>query len=364
MDDSLSQTAEACPLIENLILSSCVSIDLNGLSSLHCLHKLALLDLSYTFLTNLKPVFDSCPQLKVCVVSLLYYLNHFFSTCHIANEKPWPSMFTMWFWHITAGLLHILELLCSVILFENTCDELIQCIAFIYWGVCSSSFSCYLSKILYFEVYSTRTIGNTYFNESLKWLFSDLMHSYWQILKLSACKYLSDSSLDALYREGALPMLVELDLSYSSIGQTAIEELLSCCTNLVNVNLNGCTNLHQLVCGSDDCSSGDMPVDVCPPDSAPVRSEEISERSDRLLEVLNCTGCPNIKKVIIPSMTTYLRLSKINLNLSTNLKEVDLTCSNLYTLNLRYYHCAFLYRPRFYDVLFTYSIYLYLSQQL
>nr|AAM01146.1 Putative F-box protein family [Oryza sativa Japonica Group]AAM44890.1 Putative F-box protein family [Oryza sativa Japonica Group] len=162
MDDSLSQTAEACPLIENLILSSCVSIDLNGLSSLHCLHKLALLDLSYTFLTNLKPVFDSCPQLK--------------------------------------------------------------------------------------------------------------------ILKLSACKYLSDSSLDALYREGALPMLVELDLSYSSIGQTAIEELLSCCTNLVNVNLNGCTNLHQLVCGSDDCSSGDMPVDVCPPDSAPVRSEEISER--------------------------------------------------------------------------------------
>uniref|UniRef100_A0A0E0IRT4 F-box domain-containing protein n=1 Tax=Oryza nivara TaxID=4536 RepID=A0A0E0IRT4_ORYNI len=218
MDDSLSQTAEACPLIENLILSSCVSIDLNGLSSLHCLHKLALLDLSYTFLTNLKPVFDSCPQLK--------------------------------------------------------------------------------------------------------------------ILKLSACKYLSDSSLDALYREGALPMLVELDLSYSSIGQTAIEELLSCCTNLVNMNLNGCTNLHQLVCGSDDCSSGDMPVDVCPPDSAPVRSEEISERSDRLLEVLNCTGCPNIKKVIIPSMTTYLRLSKINLNLSTNLKEVDLTCSNLYTLNL------------------------------
>uniref|UniRef100_A0A0D9XJD5 F-box domain-containing protein n=1 Tax=Leersia perrieri TaxID=77586 RepID=A0A0D9XJD5_9ORYZ len=218
MDDSLSQTAEACPLIENLILSSCLSIDLEGLSSLHCLHKLTLLDLSYTFLINLKPVFDSCPQLK--------------------------------------------------------------------------------------------------------------------ILKLSACKYLSDSSLDALYREGALPMLVELDLSYSSIGQTAIEELLSCCKNLVNVNMNGCTNLHQLVCGSDDCSSGDMPVDVSPPDSAPVRSEEISDKSGRLLEVLNCTGCPNIKKVIIPSMATYLHLSKINLNLSTNLKEVDLKCSNLYTLNL------------------------------
>ncbi|RCV42924.1 hypothetical protein SETIT_9G254500v2 [Setaria italica] len=215
-DDSLSRMAEACPLIEHLILSSCLSIGIDGLSSLHCLHKLTLLDLSYTFLISLKPVFDSCPQLKV--------------------------------------------------------------------------------------------------------------------LKLSACKYLGDSSLDALYRDGALPLLVELDLSYSSIGQTAIEDLLACCTNLVNVNLNGCTNLQELVC--NDCSSVDMPVDFSHPNSAPANNEEISEQSGRLLEVLNCTGCPNIKKVVIPSMANFLNLSKINLNLSTNLKEVDLTCSNLHSLNL------------------------------
>ncbi|KAL6883720.1 hypothetical protein ACP4OV_011134 [Aristida adscensionis] len=218
VDDSLSRMAEACPLIEHLILSSCLLISIDGLSSLHCLHKLTLLDLSYTFLISLKPVFDSCPQLKV--------------------------------------------------------------------------------------------------------------------LKLSACKYLIDSSLDALYKEGALPMLVELDLSYSSIGQTAIEDLLACCTNLVNVNLNGCTNLQELVCGTDDRGSADMPVDFCAPDSELVKSGEISGRSGRLLEVLNCTGCPNIKKVVIPSVANYLNLSKINLNLSTNLKEVNLTCSNLYTLNL------------------------------
>uniref|UniRef100_A0ACD5TPF6 Uncharacterized protein n=1 Tax=Avena sativa TaxID=4498 RepID=A0ACD5TPF6_AVESA len=218
MDDSLSRTAETCPLIEHLILSSCLSIDISGLSSLQCLHKLTFLDLSYTFLINLKPVFDSCPQLKV--------------------------------------------------------------------------------------------------------------------LKLSACKYLSDSSLDPLYRERALPMLVELDLSYSSIGQTAIEELLACCTNLVNVNLNGCINLHELVCGSEYHWSIDMPVDVCLSDSAPEKTKEINGRPEYLLEVLNCTGCPNIKKVVIPSMANYLNLSKINLNLSTNLKEVDLKCSNLYSLNL------------------------------
>lgn len=153
------------------------------------------------------------------------------------------------------------------------------------------------------------------------------------MLKLSACKYLGDSSLDALYRDGALPLLVELDLSYSSIGQTAIEDLLACCTNLVNVNLNGCTNLLELVC--NDCSSVDMPVDYIQPNSAPANNEEISELSGRLLEVLNCTGCPNIKKVVIPSMANFLNLSKINLNLSTNLKEVDLTCSNLHLLNLR-----------------------------
>jgi hypothetical protein len=72
VDDSLTRMAEACPLIEHLILSSCLSIGIDGLSSLHCLHKLTLLDLSYTFLINLKPVFDSCPQLRVSLSVFLF----------------------------------------------------------------------------------------------------------------------------------------------------------------------------------------------------------------------------------------------------------------------------------------------------
>ncbi|KAJ3702504.1 hypothetical protein LUZ61_006209 [Rhynchospora tenuis] len=212
VDGSLSGTVVDCPLIEQLTLSSCLAIGDDGLYSLSCLDRLTLLDLSYTFLYNLQPVFDSCSRLKV--------------------------------------------------------------------------------------------------------------------LKLSACKYLTDSSLDALYKQGALASLLELDLSYSSIGQNAITELLANCTNLVNVNLNGCTNLHELVCVSPDAMSID---DSCPSNSG---NKDADMKSERLLEVLNCTGCPNIKKVVITSGANCLHLSKINLNLSTNLKEVDLACSNLSILNL------------------------------
>nr|XP_029123787.1 F-box/LRR-repeat protein 15 isoform X3 [Elaeis guineensis] len=66
VDDSLSMTAASCPRIESLILSSCLSIGFGGLSSLHWLRRLTLLDLSYTFLMNLRPVFDTCSQLTAC----------------------------------------------------------------------------------------------------------------------------------------------------------------------------------------------------------------------------------------------------------------------------------------------------------
>lgn len=74
-DDCLSATASSCPLIESLILMSCPSIGLTGLYSLCSLPKLTMLDLSYTFLTNLEPIFESCLQLKVhsTIVEVLFY---------------------------------------------------------------------------------------------------------------------------------------------------------------------------------------------------------------------------------------------------------------------------------------------------
>lgn len=79
MDESLSTTTFSCPRIESLILSSCLSIGSDGLSSLHWLRRLTLLDLSYTFLMNLQPVFDTCLQLVVSLfntVSILLSYTH------------------------------------------------------------------------------------------------------------------------------------------------------------------------------------------------------------------------------------------------------------------------------------------------
>ncbi|XP_020100177.1 F-box/LRR-repeat protein 15-like isoform X1 [Ananas comosus] len=210
-DGSFSRTAASCPNIQSLILSSCTSIGADGLSSLCWLQQLTLLDLSYTHLMSLQPVFDNCLQLK--------------------------------------------------------------------------------------------------------------------ILNLSACKNLADSCLDALYKEHALPSLRELDLSYSSVGQTAISHLLSCCTNLVHLNLNGCTNLRDLVWGSSNSHSCEDLVEICP-------SNSITKENEHLLEVLNCTGCSKLEKVFIPSMSNCFHLSKLSLKLSVNLREVDLTCCALRTLNL------------------------------
>lgn len=64
-DESLARTARSCLQIGSLVLSSCLPVAFDGLSSLHLLRHLVLLDLSYTFVTDLQPVFDNCFKLAV-----------------------------------------------------------------------------------------------------------------------------------------------------------------------------------------------------------------------------------------------------------------------------------------------------------
>ncbi|GMN63247.1 hypothetical protein TIFTF001_032316 [Ficus carica] len=235
-DDCLSATTASCPKIESLILMSCPSVGSDGLYSLSCLKRLTVLDLSYTFLTNLLPVFESCVELKASFNA--------FRPAHIP-------------------------------------------------------------------------------------IFSS-------VLKLQACKYLIDSSLEPLYKEDALPSLQELDLSYGTLCQSAIEELLSCCTHLTHVSLNGCVNMHDLNWGSSSEQLSELPGISVPSDMfSPGSDHEAIQQPNRLLQNLNCVGCPNIKKVLIPPAARCFHLSSLNLSLSIHLKEVDLACFNLCFLNLR-----------------------------
>lgn len=158
-----------------------------------------------------------------------------------------------------------------------------------------------------------------------------------KVLKLQACKYLTDSSLEPLYKEGALPALQELDLSYGTLCQSAIEELLACCTHLTHVSLNGCVNMHDLNWG---CSIGQLSLSGIPIPLGQATFDEIEEpiaQPNRLLQNLNCVGCQNIRKVLIPPAARCFHLSSLNLSLSSNLKEVDVSCYNLCVLNLRLY---------------------------
>ncbi|XP_018447335.2 F-box/LRR-repeat protein 15 isoform X2 [Raphanus sativus] len=205
-DDCLSATIASCPLIESLVLMSCLSIGSGGFSSLKDLQNLTFLDLSYTSLMNLEPIFKSCIKLKV--------------------------------------------------------------------------------------------------------------------LKLHTCKFLTESiftesTLEPLYKEGALPALEELDLSYGTLSQTVIDDLLACCTRLTHLSLNGCVNMHDL----DHFGASED-------------TQEPAESANRLLQNLSCVGCPNIRKVLIPHSARFDHLSSLNLSLSLRLKEVDLSCFNLVLLNL------------------------------
>ncbi|KAJ6330375.1 hypothetical protein OIU76_009062 [Salix suchowensis] len=156
-----------------------------------------------------------------------------------------------------------------------------------------------------------------------------------KVLKLQACKYLTDTSLEPLYKDGALPALQELDLSYGTLCQFAIEELLACCRHLTHLSLNGCVNMHDLNWGCSGGQLSELPGKISSP--ALFSHENIPvpiEQPNRLLQNLNCVGCPNIRKVVIPAVALCLHLSSLNLSLSANLKEVDVVCFDLYFLNL------------------------------
>ncbi|KAG6555990.1 hypothetical protein Mapa_001930 [Marchantia paleacea] len=306
-DDCLTATTYACPVIQSLVLASCPSVGPVGLLALKRLRNLTTLDLSYTFLTDLSPIFEACPRL--------------------------------------------------------------------------------------------------------------------QVLRLSACKYLGDNALDALHGGKVLPELRELDLSYGSLGHSAIERVMALCPHLSQVSLNGCAHVTDLLwaclatppmagvasrelsgiedTGMEDVLSSDVSfdhqgqpmdlaqcIDISSNDNAtgieesaandsfvvnsasgtlldaeelgsaqmlvsgsdcgastilePLEPSAASMDSEvvmvRALQSLSCVGCPHIKKVVLPRYASCSQLTSLNLSLSVNIREVLLSCTNLTSLNLS--NCA------------------------
>lgn len=83
-DGCLAATAAACPAIQSLVLATCHAIGPPGLLSLKKLCDLTILDLSYTFLIDLSPIFEACPHLKVLQHTWLMH-----SFCWAVWIKEW-----------------------------------------------------------------------------------------------------------------------------------------------------------------------------------------------------------------------------------------------------------------------------------
>lgn len=202
------------------------------------------------------------------------------------------------------------------------------------------------------------------------------------MLTLSACKYLDETALDALHSGKKLPELQVLDISYGSLGRTAIEGVLAHCPHLIKISLNGCAHVTdhlwthlsstpvftQAVVAEVDVTIPGAAVEHCNTLIQPYLGqkvgsaegefnastnldagvEEVTKMEDvevhvpsRALQKLLCVGCQNVRSVFIPSHAC-LHLSDINLSLSNNIREVYLACINLTHLNLRYSLSTFL----------------------
>ncbi|KAL9273818.1 F-box/LRR-repeat protein 15-like protein, partial [Drosera capensis] len=385
-DDCLSATTSSCPQIESLILMSCPAIGSAGLFSLQWLRNLTYLDLSYTFLTDLHPIYQACTQLKVLKLQACKYLNES-SLEALYTEHALPALQELDLSYGVLGQSAIEELLacCTQLthLSLNGCENMHD----LDWSFFSGQFSelpitfeaprfpsmksiskraeqphrllehlncvgcqnikkVFIPPMACWEQLSYLNLSlSTNLKEvditcsnlcflNLRYLRS-LREFLISVLKLQACKYLNESSLEALYTEHALPALQELDLSYGVLGQSAIEELLACCTQLTHLSLNGCENMHDLDWSFFSGQFSELPITFEAPRFPSMKSiSKRAEQPHRLLEHLNCVGCQNIKKVFIPPMACWEQLSYLNLSLSTNLKEVDITCSNLCFLNL------------------------------
>ncbi|KAJ7559179.1 hypothetical protein O6H91_04G073000 [Diphasiastrum complanatum] len=285
-DECLAATTSACPLIESLVLASCPSIGPNGLLALKSLSSLMVLDLSYTFLTDLLPIYEACPCLEVLKLSACKYLaNDTFYPLHGGNVLP-----------------HLRELDISYCSLDRAAIE----------GLLS-----HCPHLVHISLNGCRNVYD--FN----WDSFPLWSSGSDFVGECSGKDTRMDGID-LDEDGRYHALQLIDRPGSIGHNRSVSNSFhrsAGVTNHFSDVPDGVLCKGSLKEGKE---SLEEPVQVKPTKVIPICA----------LQSLNCVGCPNIKRVVISNSACCFHLSSVNLSLSSNIREVKLFCVNLLSLNL------------------------------
>ncbi|KAL2631590.1 hypothetical protein R1flu_016276 [Riccia fluitans] len=294
-DDCLTATTYACPAIQSLVLASCPSVGPVGLLALKRLRNLTMLDLSYTFLIDLSPIFEACPRLQVLRLSACKYLpDNALDALH--GGKVLPELRELDLSYGSLGHVAIERVMAL-------CPHLSQV---------SLNGCAHVTDLLWACLASPPAAG----------------------VSSKELSYFEDTGMeDALTSDGVTfdqqrqPVDITRYRDISSRETTAFTE--ECVLNDTYMNPSCGSSLEAFSLCPNQGFGLTLPEQFEP--SASIESEGGSVRA---LQSLSCVGCPHIKRVVLPRFAACLYLTSLNLSLSVNIREVILSCTNLTSLNL------------------------------
>nr|XP_024377895.1 F-box/LRR-repeat protein 15-like isoform X3 [Physcomitrium patens] len=310
-DDCLAATTASCPAIQVLVLAACPAVGPVGLLALKKLPRLTMLDLSYTFLTDLSPIFEACPHLKVLRLSACKYLQETaLNALHGGKVLSELQELDMSYGSLGRGAIEGVLSLCPHLtqLSLNGC-----------FHVTDHLWSRLSTPPLPLE---SMTSEDTRMED--------------------ACS--SDGVVDQsgrmdhkLHQDNVLETLREVTPHKKEMmegcGQveTAQGHQAGACYVAANTLSDSRLKGPSEAQGEHDTDEDQW---VSENDGSYPQTFVPMTGPARLLQTLNCVGCPNIQTVVIQRDAACHHLTTLNLSLSGNIREVRLGCSNLTTLNL------------------------------
>ncbi|GBG72416.1 hypothetical protein CBR_g11995 [Chara braunii] len=347
-DEMLAATASACLSLQTLVLAACPAIGAAGLLALKGLPALNTLDLSYTEIQDLSPVFEACPQIRVLRVSACKWLDDaalapLYDSQALMNLRELDVSYC----NLSNAALGSVLALCPRLVSVNLsgCENVTDLV----WDRISGRPLASDSDDL-----SDAQIGE----EIEKRLTSDQgialdLYSGERILEqvrlqspaqedepVVGLQYMDIDAAEASEREG------EDSVMSSACGS---RYPLACARKIGNARAD--VAHCQLLANEDgymSLDSLDLSPDVLGPEFVgTVRTDTeilrragelgkplMSDDDSRALQTLICVGCKSIRCAVVLENASCNDLTCLNLSLSRNLREVRLACSNLRSLNL------------------------------